>query len=157
FPVLGRQQHQPAAERAVLGCGMDARLGYLLLQDMGVCVREVIPRANDPFPHPMPSAEVVGQLEPLDRLLELCLLQIVLRYDVVVDVHVEVPSSRLPIDQAVRLDRGFLRLAPALDRDSALEAPFRRPAVRPLAPWVLVENVLEYLLEIFVGLKLVLD
>jgi hypothetical protein len=43
------------------------------------------------------------------------------------------------------------------DRDPALEAPFRRPAVRPLAPWVLVENVLEYLLEIFVGLKLVLD
>ena len=57
----------------------------------------------------------------------------------------------------VRLDRGLLGLAPALDRDPALEAPFRRPAVGPLTAWVLVENVLEYFLEIFVSLKLVLD
>src|SRR5262249_55019289 len=117
----------------------------------------MVARSGYSFAYSVSCAEVICELVALDRLLELELLQIVLRYDVVVDMHVEMPSSRLPIDQAMRLDRGLLRLAPALDRDSALEAPFRRPAVRSLAPRVLAENVLYYLLEIFVGLKLVLD
>jgi len=77
---------------------IDARLGYLLLQDMSVRVREMIPRANDSFPHPMPSAEIVSQLEPLNLLLKLRFLQMVLRDDVVVDVQVEMPASRLPVD-----------------------------------------------------------
>jgi hypothetical protein len=65
---------------------------------MSVRVREMIPRANDSFPHPMPSAEIVSQLEPLNLLLKLRFLQMVLRDDVVVDVQVEMPASRLPVD-----------------------------------------------------------
>ena len=72
-------------------------------------------------------------------------------------MHFEMPPRRLTVDQTVRLDRGFLGLSLALDRDPALQAPLCRPPVRSLAPWVLVENVLECLLETFVGLELVLD
>src|SRR5262249_3553849 len=72
-------------------------------------------------------------------------------------MQVEMPPCRLTVDEAVRFNRCFLGFTLALDRDAAGEAPLRRPSVRARAAWVLVENVLEYLLERIFSLKLVHD
>src|SRR5262249_39259524 len=149
--------HELTGERAIFGRGIDTRLCRTGIKDVRVGISEMVARPGYSLAHSVPRAEVVCELVALDRFLELQVLKVVLRHNVVVDVHREVAPRGLAVEQAVRLDRGLLRLAFALDRDSALEAPFRRPAVRPLAPWVLEENVLEYLLETFVGLKLGLD
>jgi hypothetical protein len=46
----------------------------------------------------LPGPKVVGELEALDGLLEEFIRQIVLRDDVIVDMHVEMPPRRLAVD-----------------------------------------------------------
>src|SRR5262249_47472863 len=99
----------------------------------------------------------VSKLKPFRGFLELTFFNKVLRDDVVVDMQLEMPPCRLAVDKSVRFNSCFLRLSLALDRDAPAEAPLRRPSVRAGAAWVLVENVLEYLLERIVGRKLVHD
>jgi hypothetical protein len=63
-----------------------------------------------------------------------------------------VPRRGLAVDQAVRLDGRFLGVALALDRNPALEAPLRGPAIRTERPRVAVEYIGVNPLENFVGI-----
>jgi hypothetical protein len=72
-------------------------------------------------------------------------------------VELEVPRRGLAVDQAVGLDGRFLGVALALNREPALEAPPRGPAIRTERPRVAVEHIGVNPLEKFVGFKLALD
>src|SRR5215831_1876152 len=67
------------------------------------------------------------------------------------------PTGRLAVDKAVCLDGCFFGLSLALDRYPAREAPLCGASVWTLAAWIFIENVAEYLLEMLVSFKLVLD
>src|SRR5258708_27207382 len=76
---------------------------------------------------------------------------------IIVDVELEVPRRGLAVDQAVRLDGRFLGVALALNRNPALEAPLRGPAIGTERPWVAVEYIGVNPLEVFVDLEFPLD
>src|SRR5260370_14008708 len=69
----------------------------------------------------------------------------------------EVLRRELRVDQAGRVDGRFVWVALTLNRNSALEAPLRGPAIGTERAWVAVEYIGVNRLEVFVGLEFPLD
>ena len=157
LPALVGEKHRLAGQRAVVGCRIDPRLERFAVDHHAVGVGEVVARAGHPFAHALMRAEVIGEFPALGGLANLVVREIILGHHIIVDVQAKVARGRLAVDQPVRLDRGFLRIALALDRNAAGKTPFCRPTIGAQLPRIGIEHVVKRFLEHFVLLKLFLD
>src|SRR5574337_1269286 len=126
-PGLRRQEYRRPIHRAIMRGRIDARLELLFVKNGLVRVREAVARADVPLANlaaGIAGAGVVRQAPCLGGLGHLLRRTDRLQgHHVVVHQQPEVGAGRHPIDQAVALDGGFLRIAPALDDQPAVYGP----------------------------------
>src|SRR5688500_11698683 len=85
---------------------------------------EMVSRAPMRLARRSMGAEVVAQRPPLRHLLDdVWISHMVLRDDIIINEQFVVSARRLSVDQAVRLDRRFLRITLPFDDDALLAGP----------------------------------